>query len=454
MKIYNKRLVFDEKIEKPENLLDAVENFLRKNLPENSDLLRYAIVGVEGDRKTVEVALIKDSKKTHIDESRKTSADPRMEIGGRKFIVANIIPTGVRAEIGGWIGDATPITNVLAEISDCVITHPNVLNAGFLDYGRANVLYTEGYHLDQFFCKRIALRELLTSRNHNRIGVILDRRAIEADKESINVAINTIESLRAVAGIEVTDYIITDEPVGGKAVRMKSGAFCGEVKNPEAFLKPAAQLIKGGAQAIAIATYISISMDDLDAYFRGEIPNPYGGTEALISHTISRAFKIPAAHGPILSKEEKERMTAKGLVDPRAASEVVSPGYLGSVLRGLHHSPRPVDPSFLAPNDITLDDVNAIVVPYTCCGGIPVLAAQKNKILVIAVRENKTVLDVTPEKLGLNNVVVVENYLEAFGIISTIKASIALDSVRRPIFRIKEKQKTIDYNGSEKTISG
>ncbi len=28
MKIYNKRIVFDEKVEKPENLLDAVENYL------------------------------------------------------------------------------------------------------------------------------------------------------------------------------------------------------------------------------------------------------------------------------------------------------------------------------------------------------------------------------------------------------------------------------------------
>ncbi len=34
---------------------------------------------------------------------------------------------------------------------------------------------------------------------------------------------------------------------------------------------------------------------------------------------------------------------------------------------------------------------------------------------------------------------------------ATIKASVALDSVRRPIFRLKEKQKTIDYNGPEKT---
>jgi hypothetical protein len=76
-------------------------------------------------------------------------------------------------------------------------------------------------------------------------------------------------------------------------------------------------------------------------------------------------------------------MTSKGLVDPRSASEVVSPGYLGSVLRGLYQSPRPEDSSLLAPNDITLDDVKAVVVPYTCCGGVPVLAAQKNNILVI-----------------------------------------------------------------------
>jgi hypothetical protein len=439
MKIYTKRLVFDEKIKKTESLLDAVEDFLRKSLPGNSDVLRYAIVEVEGDQKTIEVALIEDSDEIQKGDLRRTTIVPGIDDGGKKFVVANIVPTGVRAEIGGWIGDATPATNVLAEISDYVITHPNVLNAAFLNYGRDNVLYTEGYHLDQFFSKRTALRELMTSKRHNRIGVILDRGAIEADKESINIAINTIESLRAVGGIEVTDYVITDDAVGGRAVRMKSGAFCGEVKNPGAFLKPAEELIKKGAQAIAIATYISISMDDLDAYFRGEIPNPYGGTEALISHTISRAFKIPAAHGPILSKEEKERMTAKGLVDPRAASEVVSPGYLGSVLRGLHQSPRPVDPSFLAPNDITLNDVNAIIVPHTCCGGIPVLAAQKNNIIVIAVKENRTVLNVTPEKLGLNNVIVAENFLEAFGIISTIKAGVSLDSVRRPIHRIKEK---------------
>ena len=158
MKIYTKRLVFDEKIEKTESLLDAVEDFLRKSLPGNSDFLRYAIVEVEGDQKTIEVALIKDSDEIQKCDLRRTTIAPGIDDGGKKFVVANIVPTGVRAEIGGWIGDATPATNVLAEISDYVITHPNVLNAAFLNYGRDNVLYTEGYHLDQFFSKRTALR--------------------------------------------------------------------------------------------------------------------------------------------------------------------------------------------------------------------------------------------------------------------------------------------------------
>lgn len=111
------------------------------------------------------MAVLKDSG----DEDRKIPDEPIVE-SGSKFAVANIVPTGVKADVGGWIGDATPVTNVMAQISDWVITHPNVLNAAFLNYGKDNVLYTEGYQLDQFFCKRIALRELLTSSCHNRIG--------------------------------------------------------------------------------------------------------------------------------------------------------------------------------------------------------------------------------------------------------------------------------------------
>ncbi|MCK4429085.1 MAG: DUF3326 domain-containing protein [Candidatus Aenigmarchaeota archaeon] len=445
MKIYNERFVFEEEVDSPENLLDAVENFLRKKLPENTDFLRYAIVEVEGNKKVIEVAVI--SEVAGESGNMKAFAKPTLHDGKnhvshrKKFAVANIVPTGVRAEVGGWIADATPVTNAMSECADWVIAHPNVLNGSFINYGNRKSLYTEGYLLDHFFRKQLNLKELATTNSHNKIGVILDRGAKDVDKDSLTLAINAVESLRAVAGIEIVDCIITKEPIGGKAVLRESGAFGGEVKNPKTFLDAAKELIDKGADAIAVATYISVSMDDLDAYFRCELPNPYGGVEALISHTISREFGVPSAHAPIVPQSEKEAFLAKGVVDPRIAGEVVTPAYLGSVLRGLQYAPHPVSRSMFDRASLGLEDVRAVVVPYTCCGGIPVLAAQKYGVPVIAVKENKTVLDVTPEKLNMKNVIIVDTYIEAFGILLTMKAGVSLESVRRPLTNLEIKGK-------------
>ncbi len=459
MEIHNERFVLKEKSIKrssaknkdPKKLLDSIESFLRNILPLNSDFLRYAIVETNGNDKIIEVAVLSEKEKntrqmltqSHPFSSATHSVnkihDFQPNLFKEKFVVANIVPTGVRAEFGGWIGDATPTTNVLAEIADVVITHPNVLNGAFLNCGADNVLYTEGYLLDKFFRNEIALKNSKKCRANNKIGIILDKGALEQDENSLELAINAIETYRAILGIDVIDYIITDKPIGGKAVRMKSGAFGGIVKNPETFLKPAAKLIKMGAQAIAIGTYISISKEDLDAYFRKEVPNPYGGTEALISHTISKKFNIPSAHAPILPDHEKKYMLTKGVVDPRIAGEAVTTAYMGSILKGLHFAPQPVPRTHgVYSSTIKLEDVRAVVVPYTACGGIPVLAAQKYNIPVLAVKENNTCLDVTPEKLGLNsNVIVVENYLEAFGILATLKTGVSIKSVRRPLKNIK-----------------
>lgn len=86
MKIYTKRLVFDEKIKKTESLLDAVEDFLRKSLPANSDILRYAIVEVEGDQKTIEVALIKDSDEIQKRDLKRTTIVPGIDEGEKNLL--------------------------------------------------------------------------------------------------------------------------------------------------------------------------------------------------------------------------------------------------------------------------------------------------------------------------------------------------------------------------------
>ena len=387
--------------------------------------LRYAVV----DKNTLEISLI-EYPYNIVYSNVINYVKPNVK---NEFVVVNIIPTGVGAEFGGYIADATPITNVMANIADVVITHPNVLNGSYINYGASNILYVEGYSLDQFLTGKLSLKN---NKRQNKIGVIIDKRGFE---EEGDFAINTIESLRAILGINLLAIVITKEYVGGKALLMPSGAFAGEVKNPETLIEAASELRRNGANAIAIATFIDMEEEHLNAYFKDEIPNPMGGTEALISHLISKKFKLPCAHAPIISKREKELYLSKGLVDPRCAAEVVSPGYLGCILKGLNLAPQlgHGESTF----DYTVHDVDAIVVPYGCCGGVPVIAAQKYGIPIIAVKENKTVLNVTPNVLNLRNVIVVDTYLEAFGVLNVMKAKVSLESVKRPLIKGKEIRK-------------
>ena len=39
-----------------------------------------------------------------------------------------IIPTGIGCSVGGYAGDAIPAARLLASASDCLISHPNVIN--------------------------------------------------------------------------------------------------------------------------------------------------------------------------------------------------------------------------------------------------------------------------------------------------------------------------------------
>jgi hypothetical protein len=107
-----------------------------------------------------------------------------------KNILVQIVPTGVGAEIGGYVGDATPSTNLLGSAVDNIIVHPNVVNGVLLNAADHNAVYVEGYMLDKFLQGEIGLRPVRS----NKIGVILDIGA--KDKESIDLAIDTIEAVR------------------------------------------------------------------------------------------------------------------------------------------------------------------------------------------------------------------------------------------------------------------
>jgi hypothetical protein len=89
----------------------------------------------------------------------------------RPFTVALIVPTGIGAAIGGYAGDALPVARAIAQVADCLITHPNVLNGAQLYWQLPNALYVEGYGLDQFAAGHWGLRPV----HQNRIGLILDQ---------------------------------------------------------------------------------------------------------------------------------------------------------------------------------------------------------------------------------------------------------------------------------------
>lgn len=66
---------------------------------------------------------------------------------------------------------------------------------------------------------------------------------------------------------------------------------------------------------------------------------------------------------------------------------------------------------------------------------MPTLAALEQGIPVIAVKENKNRMQNKLEELPFarGKLFMVDNYLEAVGVMNAIKAGVALESVRRPL---------------------
>ena len=112
------------------------------------------------------------------------------------FAVAQIVPTGIRCELGGYAGDATPATNLLATAADFVVTHPNAVNASDINELAPNVLYVEGYSLDEFLSGRLGLRRTIG----NRVGTFVD----PTGADHLDDVLHVLNAAKAVAGYRAT----------------------------------------------------------------------------------------------------------------------------------------------------------------------------------------------------------------------------------------------------------
>ena len=101
---------------------------------------------------------------------------------------------------------------------------------------------------------------------------------------------------------------------------------------------------RGTYDAVALATRITPHIDTVElhrAYFGKGGPNPWGGVEAVLTHTTSTVLNAPTAHAPTMSSEAI-RTERWGVVEPRKAAEVITSTYLFCVLKGLNRAPQVV----------------------------------------------------------------------------------------------------------------
>ncbi|WP_293124094.1 DUF3326 domain-containing protein [Microcoleus sp. bin38.metabat.b11b12b14.051] len=376
----------------------------------------------------------------------------------RPLTVVLIVPTGVGASIGGFAGDALPVARAIAQIADTLITHPNVLNGAQLYWPIPNALYVEGYALDKFAQGCWGLQPV----HQNRIGLIMDC-AIEPELQLRHL--QAVDAARATLGLNITDCILTDRPLQVELRISESGASWGTIGNPDSLLRAADKLI-AQAKVQAIAVVARFPEDEgsiaLENYRRGKGVDPLAGAEAVISHLIVRTFKIPCAHAPALSP-----LPLDPHLSPRSAAEELGYTFLPCVLAGLSKAPQFVTPavgeaSYLsqvlggqdahptrkniygnrgnfesASPSLWADRVDAVVIPATACGGSAILSLSgRSTVQIIAVGDNKTQMQASPEKLGIK-ALQVNSYLEAIGVLVALRAGISPASLGADISSLR-----------------
>jgi hypothetical protein len=346
------------------------------------------------------------------------------------FTTVLVVPTGIGCEVGGHAGDANVVAQLLGSVSDRLVTHPNVVNASDVNELPANGLYVEGSILASFLLGTVGLRPVRA----NRVLTLVDA---HPEQRFTSVAVNSVSAARACCGLVSAGVQLLDPPLSLHAVYAGSGRATGVVSGLERVLS----ILDGrlaDCDAVALSTQIEVPFEyHLDYYAAGgEMVNPWGGVEALLTHTLSSLYDLPTAHSPMFSSSTIAALDP-GDVDPRMAAEVISVGFFVSVLKGLQRSPAIVrlgSDGRVDRDVVTVEDVSCLVVPDGALG-LPTLAALEQGIPVVAVRENANLmandLEALPWRPG--RLIRVANYWEAAGVVAALRAGIDPASARRPL---------------------
>lgn len=409
-------------------------NYLSKFINDKSKIdgfpVRFAITKTDDQYYNCEIGTLFDNS---IIKSRNIESifefNQRTVENTNEFNAVLLVPTGIGSEIGGHAGDAGPVSRLMASVCDNLITHPNVVNASDINEMTENTLYVEGSVLARLLMGTVGLQKV----RNNRVLMVID----DHEKEIfINAAINAVNGARATYGLDCPEVIKLSPPIEMSAEFSNSGMAVGNIVGIENLLE-LLDSKKDEYDAIALSSVIHVPYEWHTEYFEkeGEMLNPWGGVEAMLTHAVSHLYNLPSAHSPMFENEDIANMDV-GIVDSRMAAEAVSLTFLQCIFKGLKRSPKIItDESSMGSNSVmTAEDISCLVIPDKCIG-LPTLAALEQGIPVIAVRGNENVMenDLSALPWKPNQLHYVDNYMEAVGVMSAIKSGISIESVLRPL---------------------
>jgi len=419
------------KFEGNDSIIEFFNQQIINNCDEGEIPIRFGITKTDNNYYKCELGVLRINNRNSspVIKSSIFNFAPRKIENTNKFNAILVIPTGVGAELGGHSGDAGALARFIASSCDKLITHPNVVNASDVNELPENGLYVEGSVLAGLMMGTLGLQEVRS----NRIMLVMDR---HDDSRISHLTINTVSTARAAIGINVPLIVESDEPIIMKTGYSSSGCAGGRIEALENLCN-IIRKHKNEYDAVALHTEIDAPPEYHLEYLKsnGTMVNPWGGVEAMLTHSLTMMFGIPTAHAPMVRNMEIANLHA-GIVDPRISSEAISSTFLLSVIKGLHKSPRIIKDTrvFGQRGVITNNDISCLIIPDGCVG-LPTLAAMEQGIPVIAVRENKNRmqnrLEDYPFKPG--RLFIVDNYLEAVGVMNALKAGVSVESIRRPL---------------------
>ena len=412
-----------------ENIFEYLETKCSESLNSDEFPVRFIVTKTDSEYFHCDVGVTQGGDDCFTVQQSIFRFDKREYENTDKFNAVLIIPTGIGCEIGGHAGDANAVARLIASACDTLITHPNVVNASDINELPENGLYVEGSVISRLLQGSCALKKVRS----NRILTIMDKR----DDPRLNApTINAVSAARATLGADCIDIISLDPDLGMSSHFAVSGSAAGTVENLDGLFEKLDKYA-GDYDAIAVASVVELERSMYHKYIeeKGNMVNPWGGIEAMLTHTVSMRYNLPSAHAPMI--EDMEMLTmAADVVEPRMAAEEVSCAFAHCVLKGLHRSPQIINNKSLynASGIISAKDISCMIIPEGCLG-LPIIAAALQDIPIIIVRENKNLmrndlLEILPSN---SKFLFANTYLEAVGMMHALKNGISFASLRRPI---------------------